>query len=349
MSHLAVCLLLLASPPAHRGGEPWPAALAVVKTWQDLESQPAIDLGNKVRIRLGIEANKAPLSSGVFLYCLAEGYDPPESLDGHDDVLGPVHFSFPARAKKELVQVVRAQRKLLPRIKEAREQGRLLFARPLILTDTGSYDVEVRNGAGRLLARCTVEGTKENQHPWTVLKYAAQKKAWSPSTSIAFPASAYGFEPYPLPEGLLRKDAAARRKVRLPMCVPAAPDPGFQAALLHGKLFLSFDREVETSHAWTHLLVRWWVDGKPYVPSAPPEEFAISLTGRVTTDTKLVLPLEIDTARLGAKKGARISLQVLYCGGGWDWGPNGAMLKAMRQDGGPDVRLSNRIDFVADR
>jgi hypothetical protein len=76
-----------------RGDQPRPATLAVVKTWKDLQAQPAFDLGDGVKVRLGLEGDKAPQYGGVLLYCLAEGYVPPNSGSGREP-LGPVFVTF---------------------------------------------------------------------------------------------------------------------------------------------------------------------------------------------------------------------------------------------------------------
>ena len=82
-----------------------PAPIPVIKTWEDLQAQPPIDLGESVKIRLGLEANKIPQWSGALLYCLAEGYTPPSSGEGKTP-LGPVHadFTFGKGKEKRLVK-----------------------------------------------------------------------------------------------------------------------------------------------------------------------------------------------------------------------------------------------------
>jgi len=47
--------------------------LAIVKTWNDLLKQPPIDVGDGVKVRLGIEATTCPQWSGVLVYCYCEG------------------------------------------------------------------------------------------------------------------------------------------------------------------------------------------------------------------------------------------------------------------------------------
>ncbi|MCI0381276.1 MAG: hypothetical protein L0215_27135 [Gemmataceae bacterium] len=42
-----------------------PARIPVVKTWEELQAPPPIDLGDGVKIRLGLEADKFPQWSGA--------------------------------------------------------------------------------------------------------------------------------------------------------------------------------------------------------------------------------------------------------------------------------------------
>ena len=59
-------------PPAQCQEKPAAARIPVVKTWKELQELPPIDLGDGVKIRVGIEATKVPQWSGALLYCLTE-------------------------------------------------------------------------------------------------------------------------------------------------------------------------------------------------------------------------------------------------------------------------------------
>src|SRR5262245_4796373 len=52
-----------------------PPPIPVVNTWADLLGQPAIDLGDGVKLRLGMEANRCPRGACVLIYAYTEGYD----------------------------------------------------------------------------------------------------------------------------------------------------------------------------------------------------------------------------------------------------------------------------------
>ena len=99
-------------------------------------------------------------------------------------------------------------------------------------------------------------------------------------------------------------------------------------------------------------LVRWWVNGKPFVPrrarparregdtefvfdSRPVEDFG---------QKRLRLDMRFPPEALGAKKGDRIGVQFLHCGNGWTvlW-PD--LLSGLGDSNRPFPRLSNRVEF----
>src|SRR6516225_8579417 len=102
-SAFAVLIGVTLAPCALAQG--YPARIPVVKTWEDLQALPAIDLGNSVKIRLGLEAEKVPQWSGALLYCLAEGYTPPSSGSGKTP-FGPVHADFVFEKEKKAAAVM---------------------------------------------------------------------------------------------------------------------------------------------------------------------------------------------------------------------------------------------------
>ena len=60
-----------------------------MKTFGELAAQPVIDLGDGVKVRVGIESRSISVGSGVMIYCLTEGYEPAMKWEG-DDRVGPV-------------------------------------------------------------------------------------------------------------------------------------------------------------------------------------------------------------------------------------------------------------------
>ncbi len=138
-----------------------PARIPVVKTWEDLQALPPIDLGDGVKIRLGLEADKIPQWSGALLYCLTEGYVPPSGGSGKTP-FGPVHADFAFEKEKKAVAMTGWERKT----KGKSPKGTYLYARALTIDRPGTYHVTVTNRQGKVLAKAPVRGTKDFFHPW---------------------------------------------------------------------------------------------------------------------------------------------------------------------------------------
>ena len=64
--------------------------IRTVTTWEDLLTQPTIDLGDGIKIRLGIDSLEWPLWSGVAIYACTEGFDDAQTRWINRDALGPV-------------------------------------------------------------------------------------------------------------------------------------------------------------------------------------------------------------------------------------------------------------------
>ena len=122
-----------------------PACIPVVKTWEDLRALPAIDLGDGVKIRLGLEADKVPQWSGALLYCLVEGYTPATSGRGH--TLGPalVDFSF---EKEKLADNTIWEKNIHKNAK-----GTYLYVRTLPIDRIGTYHITVTDRQGKICSQ----------------------------------------------------------------------------------------------------------------------------------------------------------------------------------------------------
>src|SRR5207249_3923057 len=66
---------------------PQAVGTGIVQTLEDLRHQTALDLGEGVQARVGIETTQCELGSGVHLYCLTKGFVPPRMWRGRR--LGP--------------------------------------------------------------------------------------------------------------------------------------------------------------------------------------------------------------------------------------------------------------------
>jgi len=179
----AFCAALEDAPPLPYGpngangggpaaGEPWggklpkqaPRAVPVIKTWAALSAVKPFEIGDGVKVRLGIEAAEAPCLSGVLVYALVEGFKPNE-LDDPDEQLGPlkVELKTPGEEKTEIDAVQRQRQRQM-----ADWDGAALFCRVLPLRTAGDHTLRFFTQTGTELAVATVRANSAPYHPWTV-------------------------------------------------------------------------------------------------------------------------------------------------------------------------------------
>jgi hypothetical protein len=88
---IALCMMLTSRAQLQPQAEP--VVIKCATTWEELLQQPAIDLGDGVKIRLAIESLACPQWSGVALYAYTEGFDDIAPRQSNRDALGPVWVS----------------------------------------------------------------------------------------------------------------------------------------------------------------------------------------------------------------------------------------------------------------
>jgi hypothetical protein len=303
-----------------------------VKTWKQLQSLPALDVGGGVKVRLGLEAAKAPRWGGVLLYCLTEGFLPPEGGDGKEP-LGPVHVTISFGDVKYEEGTIRWGNRV-----QDWQKGSYLYVRALPVDQVGTYRVRVTHRKGHTLAEAKLEGTADLIHPWVPLPgFGVRKDPRGPDAGIALPRWDHlGPVGFVGPGKVKAGD--------LPTFLPADPRPGFRIAREGDELLIRSEEPFTASHPGYHLLARWWVNGKPFVPEQVDEFPGRVIRGPVFKRKKLRVPLRFDPRRLGAKAGDKVGLQILYCPEEWDWCCVGMGGGGSGADGS---WLSDRIEFVA--
>jgi acetyl esterase/lipase len=313
-----------------------PARIAVVKTWKDLQSQAPIELGDGVKVRLGLSADRSPQWSSVLLYCLTEGYTPASRGIGPEP-LGPVHATFTFgkwETRPGLVRWGAGKEKDWPK-------ASYLFIRVLPVDQVGVYKVRVNHPKGHRLAETTLEGTNDAFHPWVpwfFLNRDSDSADARPIEGIALPSR---FRLVPIASAGPGKTPSGD----LPALFPSAPTPGFRISVQDDDVLIRAETEFTTSHPDYHLLTRWWVNDKPFVPRQIKESWVYPGYGLVHEGKELRVPLHFSPARLRAKPGDKIGLQLLYCPGEWEWCNRMGLVKGLVFPDAP--WLSNRTDFVA--
>ncbi len=363
--------LLNGLAPADR---PKPARdrLAEVKTWEDLLHQPRLELGEGVTVRLGVEATRCPVGSGVLLYAYTEGYGADlRSMVLSGNWLGPVLVSVACGGASLDAQIdgilISADGVINKQDKRPR-----LFARVLVVDRPARYRVAVRDEHGKELAAAVVSGTQdpdEPYHTWSPLllveeatheggRRTSPAKATYLARGIALPGvdPAWG----------LRRDRALGRGP-LPKLIPERPDPGLKLTVEAGKRLLlrvTAKGPIITVRPDIHFLTRWWVNGRPVYPT-PGEplrilkdepvrlfnpqllldsEAQLEVVRAGGRDPDVVIWLKLFSRLLRAKSGDRVEVQLLYCPSGWVPVRNPPTAERAGDAGFP--RLTNRAAFT---
>lgn len=337
MRYFLVTLLAVVAAP-HVLGQDKPASIPVVKTWQELQELPPIDLGDGVKIRLGMEANKLPQWSGGLIYCLTEGFVPPSEGSG-EPPFGPVHASVSFGDRDEKVKEII---KRIDWLGGKWPKGQYLFVRAHAVDRAGKYSARITDSKGKLLAEAALEGTKDFFHPWMPWLQGYDKRETPWESGIALPTM-------PDISPLAFIEQAKKKEGKLPTLLPSDEKPSLTIKMDGEEIVIRAETEFTTSRPDYHFLARWWVNGKPFVPKQSEALWRFDGYGRVSEGKELRLDFRFHPERLGAKPGDKIGLQLMHAEGQWAWCADADHTKfgaAMRKDG-ESVRVSNRIDFVA--
>lgn len=315
-----------------------PAAIPVVSSWEELQALKAINVGDGVKIRLGLQRDKIPQWSGGLLYCLAENYTPPSGGRGKVP-FGPVYAKFnyegdnaPNRIGDEAIAWGNGGKQ---------PKGSYLYVRALPISRVGTYHVTVTDRDGRPLAVAKVQGTKEVFHPWMPWLEGFVDPV-TPWEGIALPTiNVLG------PIAFVEPGQA--KKGKLPALLPSDEEPSLAIKLEGKEIVITTKSNFTTSRPDYHFLARWWVDGKPFVPKQTESLSSFNGYGRVSEEKELRVNFKFRPERLGAKRGDKIGLQLMHAESEWSWCAGTSLGKgngAMRKDGNY-VRVSNRIEFDA--
>src|ERR1043165_4296830 len=235
---IGVCLVALNTAT----GQDKVPSIAVVKTWKELQAGPAINLGDGVKVRLGLESDKLPQWSGGLLYVLTEGYTPPQEGEGELNC-GPVYVDFDFDPRED----VKRKKPYVKWIvgKKDWPKGTYLFVHGLAVNRLGKYQIRVSDGNEKRLAKTFIEGTKDKFHPWT-----PWRSTFSKQNGIALPVVG-GMVPVTFVK-------AGEVKVgKLPTLWPDEENPVLTLRKAGDNFTLSCETKFTTSRPDFHLLARW--------------------------------------------------------------------------------------------
>jgi hypothetical protein len=343
-----------AEPP-----KPAPAAIPVVKTWAELRRVPAVEVRPGLSVRLGIEAVECPVAHGVFLYCLTDGYAPPEYWS-QEDRLGPLHLTLTDGDGKQLDFWgtgfgLEAHQK----VPAGLDKCELLFLRLVVVPRTTAIRVrlEARSTGGdpRVVAAGELKAAG-TPHPFVRFEVTGpEPKPGQTEFRVRNKGTGPALPRWPESCPIVGRGAADGKKVAraddeaLPRLIPAEPSPDLKLSVADGVLTVRSAAGTGTAAPDDEFLARWWVNGKPVVPAVPTEPDLGVLGWQLTTDNRPEIRLALDLAldRLGAKSGDLIGVQVLHTEYGADAVSDQklSILKGWKRPTLPI--LSNRVEFRA--
>ena len=340
---LAGVLLIIATAACLRpgiGSSSDAHGIHVVRTWKDLRELQPISLGGGVRVRLGIDQTKGPLWSGVQIYCLTEGFQPPHRVEYKR--LGPLILSIGPEGSGPDHAGARSilERKAWEHEPDADE---LLFMTLVPVYTPGGTMVRFLTTDGEEVASVRIAATSKPGPPWMpweqYLKPGEETSSHvyleNPSGGRALPSWGAGLYPIPPP--------SQHTSGSLPVLLPAEIDSDFRLSRKGDELSITSSRKFLIVRAYRHLLCRWWVNGKPFVPHQA--EVRAAENGVVSWGNKLYITMDFDPARLGASRGDRVTLQILYSESGWET-IRLEEVDVARAEQKPDVRITNRVEWI---
>jgi hypothetical protein len=323
---LTALLLCLVAPAARAADQAQPGPIPVVHTWGELLDAEPIAVGGR-EVRLGIEAGTFAPGGGVLFYCLA---DAPGWVTDRPGAVGPVSVELEWEGRRNAERIMSAAKRI-----DRRAQGPVLYVGVVAGATGGKLGVLVRpagaDDEGPCLARRDMAVGGERFHGWTRLvpKWPREQKPegvdaaqWERDRvrvvqDLGVPHAPFRSGSHPI---LFDGDVRGRRFRHdrtdpLPTLTPTKPDPalrwtfdGTTATVQSAEPFL--DPEPEEN-----LLVRWWVNGEPVIPSPDARQQMMQQMRQIPTDRPKALRLRIqwDPAVIGAKAGDTVRAQLLFC------------------------------------
>lgn len=325
--------------------------IAVVRTWDELGRQPAIDLPDGAKVRFGIDTATCADNGCVVVYALFDGlsiYTPFANQDVGEFSLGPLraapHRVMPQPSDgSESLMIESDHESSDPRLIRV-SAGRHLFAAMVPMHGARLMNIDIKSENGKRVAVTDVESANEKRHRWLGIKayrlgsqfvdnplgdedYVKKVEAAARSAKPIvekYDAQVFGIEygqaipmlvgEYPLWSETEDRPIAGTRE--LPSLQSRRRDT-IKATFEDGMLQLALPGGIPMDVAAEQLVLRWWVNGEEVKPISRSRE--MSFTSYNTSDTHsavLASPLRLrfgfDPSFIGAKPGDRVRVQAMY-------------------------------------
>jgi hypothetical protein len=360
---------------ADRAAYAQPREVPLVRSWGELLEQEPIKCGG-AKVRFGIESTYVPADGAVMFYALIDGrIDLPAAQPDTDTVrLGP--FVLRGQIESLLETTKRLERIQRASLQRLRSEGSLELHLGIYQLSVFDRDiVEIVAPNGRVLAEVLLRGGKEVSHPW--FPWAKDPDQHGGAVRELVKLDDNRPERYPVQSPLELRPAVAAFDAEspawlvsekgfnpkpddpLPRWLNLQPTPRFQLRVLGNRLTLTSERPLTVTNPRDQFLSRWWVNDRPVLAQkseALKEVFDIELQllEEVRRPVRVVqFDMTLAPAVLGAKRGDKIGLQLLYTPSGWRGAnekPNDVAQDVLEDSenlpGGPNT--TNRVEFVVE-
>jgi hypothetical protein len=318
----------------------------------------------QVRVWVGIDQDRPTTNSAVLLYCLVKGV---RFYGTSDEDLGPFQVQVKGPGVKMALSLEKRRDALA---QDFRDSTFVLFTRSVPLAGPGKYVIRLvqtfrptPSAAPKIVAKIELYVAGNPVLPWS---------PWASSTEQSQGVYPPGEEGYLLtvvsnPSGGIavpkaRQDPltyaeAPNGTAPLPQLIPDQPDPQTQLQMTGDTLTVKLPGSYEQFEPQEHFLTRWWVNDEPHLPDPTLNAYEWS-NGEgggaqlAVGPTVFHFGLDFRPERLGAKKGDKIGVQLLFCPERWQFcGDQPKLLQDVLQerDTPPPANFSfpsNRIDFI---
>lgn len=354
MKHGAAKLLLRLIPstllafhlfPAAAGG-PEPIKIPVVKTYGELLATtpvreeefawPKAAAGKDAmapKIHLGISRLSSDLHDAVILYLLIEEPVPPKMIEGYEDnLLGPFSVQVERPREEQMLQLKAMEQMARAASMDRPEGGHRLFLKVVPLDAAGTWKIGLQGLKGKIFAEAKITASKESAPVWVpwvppLKEQQAQEKLQEEEEdpiTVEEVSNPKGGAAYPSAKNqggqIVSKNI--NPKADLPALWPETPHPKARCYAETNLLTAQLDQPYEIMFPLDHFLTRWWVNGKPAKLSVKEgvADSARAWSGQVPNEDQFQFSIQFDAARLKAKEGDIIGVQLLFCPGGFEYG-----------------------------
>lgn len=328
-------MVLLLAAVAHAAPATRPTELVEVKTADDLQKQPLINVPGVGDVRLGIGPMDADLGPWRIVYCLLEKEDNKEIERAHHHPPRGEEFDLGR------LRIGVEWERMMVQAEDITKMARLALKLPVVhqtvipIFNTGKVTISVYAPGGPVIASTTMTIDKRIDSPWQQFAMLRGEKAGDgePETVVA------KADDRVVPQlETTRAWAPEKRETLGPI------EPRLKLSLKDGVFTIDSGERKMIDMPDENLLARWWVNDKPATQAGLKQQQAAARAVRETSMLQVLFGLP-DNLK-AAKAGDKVTLQVMYCPEGFQ---SVGMKQAMKSHDSPDamgLAVSNKLEIT---